>query len=89
MAMGSFYSFGGRESSARVAKEDVAPARVKLAEVRSTGCFQTSGYKVGVGSRVGRGDIVGYVGDTGWSTGCHLHFTVLVNGSPVDPMNWF
>jgi murein DD-endopeptidase MepM/ murein hydrolase activator NlpD len=47
-----------------------------------------SGYKVGVGDRVDRGDTVGYVGTTGWSTGCHLHFTVMVNGTPVDPMNW-
>ena len=47
-----------------------------------------SGYKVRVGDRVDRGDVVGYVGTTGWSTGCHLHFTVMVNGTPVDPMNW-
>ncbi|MDQ4052952.1 MAG: peptidoglycan DD-metalloendopeptidase family protein, partial [Actinomycetota bacterium] len=47
-----------------------------------------SGYKVGEGSRVGRGDVVGYVGTTGWSTGCHLHFTVLRNGNPVDPMGY-
>jgi len=26
--------------------------------------------------------------NTGWSTGCHLHFTILVNGTAVDPMNW-
>lgn len=48
-----------------------------------------SGYRVGVGDRVGRGDTVGYVGSTGWSTGCHLHFTVLVNGDSTDPMNYF
>ena len=47
-----------------------------------------SGYKVGSGQRVGRGQVVGYVGNTGWSTGCHLHFTVMVNGTDVDPMNW-
>jgi murein DD-endopeptidase MepM/ murein hydrolase activator NlpD len=44
---------------------------------------------VAPGERVQRGQVVGYVGSTGWSTGCHLHYTVLQNGSPVDPMNWF
>lgn len=47
-----------------------------------------SGYRYGVGDRVQQGAIVGSVGSTGWSTGCHLHFTILVNGSAVDPMNW-
>jgi murein DD-endopeptidase MepM/ murein hydrolase activator NlpD len=46
-------------------------------------------YVVGVGDSVQRGQVVGYVGSTGWSTGCHLHFTAMANGSPVDPMNWF
>jgi murein DD-endopeptidase MepM/ murein hydrolase activator NlpD len=45
-------------------------------------------YVVGVGDRVERGQVVGYVGSTGWSTGCHLHFTVMANGRAVDPMNW-
>ena len=44
---------------------------------------------VSAGDRVERGDVVGYVGTTGWSTGCHLHASVLNNGAPVDPMNWF
>ncbi|MBZ5732910.1 peptidoglycan DD-metalloendopeptidase family protein [Nocardioides sp. TRM66260-LWL] len=47
-----------------------------------------SGYRVNVGERVTRGETVGWVGDTGWSTGCHLHFTVLENGTPVDPEKW-
>jgi len=44
---------------------------------------------VNVGQHVHRGQVVGYVGTTGWSTGCHLHYTVLQNGSPVNPFNWF
>jgi murein DD-endopeptidase MepM/ murein hydrolase activator NlpD len=32
---------------------------------------------------------VGYAGTTGWSTACHLHFTVMVNGQAVDPQGWF
>ena len=47
-----------------------------------------SRYKVGVGERVMRGETVGYAGTTGWSTGCHLHFTLMINGNPVDPMPW-
>ena len=47
-----------------------------------------SGYRVGVGATVSRGQVVGYSGTTGWSTACHLHFTVLVNGVAVNPMNW-
>ena len=46
------------------------------------------GYRYDVGDRVARGAVVGTVGSTGWSTGCHLHFTVLVAGKAVDPMNW-
>ena len=45
-------------------------------------------YRVNLGDTVTRGEIVGYVGSTGWSTGCHLHFTVLQDGTAVDPMNY-
>ncbi|GGO71133.1 peptidoglycan DD-metalloendopeptidase family protein [Nocardioides deserti] len=46
-------------------------------------------YVVGPGDRVERGQVVGYVGSTGWSTGCHLHFTILANGSSTNPMQFF
>jgi murein DD-endopeptidase MepM/ murein hydrolase activator NlpD len=48
-----------------------------------------AGYVVDVGDRLLRGQVIGSVGNTGWSTGCHLHFTVLANGNPVDPGGWY
>jgi murein DD-endopeptidase MepM/ murein hydrolase activator NlpD len=47
-----------------------------------------SRYAVPRGAHVTRGQVVGYVGTTGWSTGCHTHFTVMRNGVPVNPMNY-
>ena len=47
-----------------------------------------SGYATFVGDRVERGEVIGYVGNTGYSTGCHLHFMVFEDGATVDPMRW-
>ena len=44
---------------------------------------------VSQGQTVNQGDVVGYVGTTGNSTGNHLHFEIRVNGSRVDPLNYF
>ena len=40
------------------------------------------------GEKVRRGEVIGFVGSTGWSTGCHNHFMVLRNGRPVNPAPW-
>ncbi len=41
---------------------------------------------VSAGQLVAIGDVIGYVGSTGWSTGPHLHYELRLNGSPIDPL---
>jgi murein DD-endopeptidase MepM/ murein hydrolase activator NlpD len=40
------------------------------------------------GQDVARGEIIGYAGNTGYSTGPHLHYEVHVDGRRVDPMKY-
>jgi len=41
------------------------------------------------GQKVNRGSVIGYVGNTGTSVAPHLHYEVLRNGSPVNPINYY
>lgn len=47
-----------------------------------------SSYKARTGDKVRRGETVAYAGTTGWSTACHLHFTVMLDGKAVDPQRF-
>lgn len=52
----------------------------------SSGYAHQSKMAVRAGQKVRQGQVIGYVGTTGLSTGCHLHFQIYANGTPVNPM---
>ncbi len=53
-----------------------------------TGYAHQSKMVVSAGQKVTTGQLIGYVGTTGLSTGCHLHLQVYKNGTPVNPMTY-
>ncbi len=52
----------------------------------STRYGHLSKFNVKVGDQVKRGDVVGYVGATGRATGAHVHYEILANGRPMNPL---
>ena len=54
----------------------------------STAYGHNTSVTVGVGQSVAQGQLIAYSGNTGHSTGPHVHFEVRINGSPVDPLGY-
>jgi len=54
----------------------------------STRYGHLSGFAVTAGQHVHRGDVIGYVGESGRSTGPHLHYEVRINDTPVNPYKY-
>lgn len=61
---------------------------VKNGVVVTSSYHHLQGFAVSQGQSVQRGQTVGYVGTTGSSTGCHLHFEIHENGNAVNPTNY-
>jgi len=69
--------------------------RLMIDHGRVDGRYVTTGYNhairytVAVGQHVRKGQVIGYVGTTGYSTGCHLHLMVWLDGRLSNPMTWY
>ncbi len=78
-------------SAGRVSAANYSTSAGNLVHIEHGGGLQTKYFHlqrsvVGVGAQVAQGQLIGYVGNTGHSTGCHLHFEVRANGVAVDPL---
>lgn len=78
-------------AAGRVSAANYSQSAGNLVHIEHGGGLQTRYFHlqrsvVGVGAQVSQGQLIGYVGNTGRSTGCHLHFEVRQNGAAVDPL---
>ncbi|PJI84239.1 peptidase M23-like protein [Yoonia maricola] len=77
----------------QISRADVSPSYGNIVYIDHANKAQTryahlDGFAPGIanGTQVRQGELIGYVGTTGRSTGPHLHFEMLINGRPVNPL---
>ena len=87
------YADHGAPSTARSASRAMAAAtaiwcKISHANGRETRYAHMQKFAIasGVGTKVKAGDVIGYIGTTGLSTGPHLHFELYQNGEAIDPL---
>jgi murein DD-endopeptidase MepM/ murein hydrolase activator NlpD len=78
-------------AAGRVSAANYSTSAGNLVHIEHGGGVQTKYFHlqrsvVVVGAQVSQGQLIGYVGSTGNSSGCHLHFEVRINGAAVDPV---
>jgi len=73
---------GGEGNNVHVNNGDINGAQIE------TAYFHLTNYVVTVGQYVDKGQLIGHVGTTGLSTGCHLHFMLHKNGVPTNPLDY-
>ena len=70
------------------ASNDVAQVAAAKAALKEKLKKYSGGRVVASGERVKAGDLIGFEGSTGYSTGSHLHYEIQENGNPVNPRNY-
>lgn len=80
---------GGTVSEARYSDSYGNYVLINHGNGYTTVCAHMSSIAVTEGQTVSQGDIIGYVGSTGWATGPHCHFEIRANGSTTDPAAFF
>ncbi|WP_106507097.1 murein hydrolase activator EnvC family protein [Brachybacterium timonense] len=75
-------------SNSRAGKKVIVSHGIRNGKLITSSYHHLQGYAASPGQKVSAGTTVGYVGTTGSSTGCHLHFEIHEDGTAVNPLKY-